>query len=88
MGTVSGVIRGILELANHQQHEIPIWLVDDGSSDETATTAACAGATVIVHPTNRGKGAALLTGLPHCTAKASRPSSQQMPMVSTRGRST
>ena len=62
MGTVSGVIRGILELANHQQHEIPIWLVDDGSSDETATTAACAGATVIVHPTNRGKGAALLTG--------------------------
>ena len=42
--------------------EIRILVVDDGSSDDTAETARRAGAEVIVHPENRGKGGALATG--------------------------
>jgi glycosyltransferase involved in cell wall biosynthesis len=38
-------------------------VVDDGSSDRTAEVAQMAGAEVIRHPQNRGKGAALKTGL-------------------------
>jgi glycosyltransferase involved in cell wall biosynthesis len=38
-------------------------VVDDGSSDGTAERAGGAGAQVIRHPKNRGKGAALWTGL-------------------------
>jgi len=38
-------------------------VVDDGSPDATAARAEAAGATVIRHPQNAGKGAALLTGL-------------------------
>jgi glycosyltransferase involved in cell wall biosynthesis len=37
-------------------------VVDDGSSDRTAEVAEQAGAEVIQHPKNRGKGAALKTG--------------------------
>jgi glycosyltransferase involved in cell wall biosynthesis len=42
--------------------QIPILVVDDGSQDETATIAENAGATVVRHPENRGKGEALITG--------------------------
>jgi glycosyltransferase involved in cell wall biosynthesis len=38
-------------------------VVDDGSTDDTAVAAADAGATVIRHRRNLGKGAALRTGL-------------------------
>jgi len=37
-------------------------VVDDGSSDRTGEVAEMAGAEVIRHPMNRGKGAALKTG--------------------------
>ncbi len=37
-------------------------VVDDGSTDRTAEVAALAGAEVLRHPQNRGKGAALKTG--------------------------
>ena len=37
-------------------------VVDDGSSDRTAEVARKAGAEVIVHKVNQGKGAALKTG--------------------------
>jgi len=37
-------------------------VVDDGSADDTGAVAAAAGARVIRHPQNRGKGAALKTG--------------------------
>lgn len=40
-----------------------VWVVDDGSTDETAALAAAAGATVITHDRNRGKGSAIRTGL-------------------------
>jgi len=38
-------------------------VVDDGSTDQTARVAAAAGAMVVSHPANQGKGAALNTGL-------------------------
>ncbi len=38
-----------------------VLVVDDGSSDRTAQTARAAGAEVLSHPQNRGKGAALQT---------------------------
>jgi len=42
---------------------LPILVIDDGSRDDTAAAARAAGADVVRHPTNRGKGAALLTGM-------------------------
>ncbi len=42
---------------------LPVLLVDDGSSDETAAIAEAAGATVVRQRPNRGKGAALRAGL-------------------------
>jgi glycosyltransferase involved in cell wall biosynthesis len=41
---------------------LPVIVVDDGSSDETAGMARSAGATVIVQRPNQGKGAALRVG--------------------------
>lgn len=38
-----------------------VLVVDDGSSDGTAEAARLAGAEVVAHPVNRGKGAALVT---------------------------
>jgi glycosyltransferase involved in cell wall biosynthesis len=40
-----------------------VLVIDDGSKDQTATLAADAGATVLKHEENRGKGAAVRTGL-------------------------
>ena len=46
----------------------PVVVVDDGSADDTAARAASAGAEVLRHAENRGKGAALVTGLRHLAA--------------------
>jgi glycosyltransferase involved in cell wall biosynthesis len=46
-----------------RQHASLVLVVDDGSMDETALLARGAGATVIRHERNRGKGAALRSGL-------------------------
>ena len=43
--------------------DVEIIVVDDGSTDDTATLATQAGATVIRHPTNQGVGAAFHSGL-------------------------
>jgi len=40
-----------------------VLVIDDGSRDETRAVARSAGARVAAHETNRGKGAALTTGL-------------------------
>jgi len=42
-----------------------VLVVDDGSGDQTAARAREAGAEVIVHPENRGKGESIKTGLRH-----------------------
>lgn len=52
------LIQGIILYLNPET----IIVVDDGSSDGTGEIAARVGATVLVHPLNRGKGAALRTG--------------------------
>jgi glycosyltransferase involved in cell wall biosynthesis len=44
-------------------HVAAVVVVDDGSIDGTAAAAAAAGAEVIRHPANRGKGVAVRTGL-------------------------
>ncbi|MFL7808960.1 MAG: glycosyltransferase family 2 protein [Anaerolineae bacterium] len=41
---------------------LPVLVVDDGSTDDTAALSEAAGATVVRHEQNRGKGAALDTG--------------------------
>ncbi len=45
------------------QYVQAVLVIDDGSADNTATEAETAGAEVIRHRTNLGKGAALKTGL-------------------------
>ena len=55
--TIAQVVRGARA---HIEH---VLVVDDGSSDRTEDLARAAGAEVIRHPLNRGKGAALRTGM-------------------------
>ncbi|MCZ7357397.1 MAG: glycosyltransferase family 2 protein [Candidatus Methanoperedens sp.] len=45
-----------------RQHADCVIVVDDGSKDHTAEIAEMAGAKIIRHPANKGKGAALKTG--------------------------
>jgi glycosyltransferase involved in cell wall biosynthesis len=45
------------------RHPVAVIVVDDGSSDETAAIAEAAGASVVRHPHNLGKGQALNSGI-------------------------
>jgi glycosyltransferase involved in cell wall biosynthesis len=54
---VGAVVAGV------QAHVPDVLVVDDGSSDGTAEAARRAGARVVVHGANRGKAAALRSGL-------------------------
>jgi glycosyltransferase involved in cell wall biosynthesis len=56
--TVADVVRGVKEVSPH----LTVIVVDDGSTDGTAGAAEAAGASVIKHGTNMGKGEALRTG--------------------------
>ncbi len=55
-----------------RQHADRVIVVDDGSSDRTAEMAKLAGAEVISHPFNKGKGAALKTGFEEASRKGTR----------------
>ena len=57
--TIDAVVRGARRRVEH------VVVVDDGSSDGSAERAREAGAEVLRHDRNRGKGAALRTGLAH-----------------------
>jgi glycosyltransferase involved in cell wall biosynthesis len=57
--TIAEVVEGI------RRHVPDVIVVDDGSEDQTAARARAAGATVLRHDVNRGKGYALRTGLAH-----------------------
>jgi glycosyltransferase involved in cell wall biosynthesis len=56
--TLGAVLDGLRETLG-----IPVIVVDDGSTDDTSRIARERGADVLRHERNRGKGAALLTGL-------------------------
>jgi glycosyltransferase involved in cell wall biosynthesis len=55
--TIAAVLREVRPFAAE------IVVVDDGSTDGTAAAVRESGATVLRHEANRGKGAALRTGL-------------------------
>ncbi|HEX7486309.1 MAG TPA: glycosyltransferase family 2 protein [Vicinamibacterales bacterium] len=57
--SIAAVVTGVLRLVPD------VVVVDDGSTDRTGERAAAAGATVLAHARNRGKGAAIRTGLAH-----------------------
>jgi glycosyltransferase involved in cell wall biosynthesis len=50
---------------------LPVVVVDDGSTDGTAQAALAAGARVLPHARNQGKGAALRTGFRHALESGS-----------------
>ena len=62
---IGDIVRRTRERLEH------VLVIDDGSSDQTAQRAREAGAEVIVHSENRGKGEAIKTGLGHWLAAAS-----------------
>lgn len=54
---IAEVVRGV------RQHVDHVLVIDDGSTDGTDRVAADAGAEVVRHPSNRGKGAAIRSGI-------------------------
>ena len=56
-------IGATVEAAARVRHVDVVIVCDDGSSDETAQRAAAAGAVVVSHSRNRGKAAALDSGV-------------------------
>jgi len=65
-GTIAEVVARLKSL----DVDIEIVVVDDGSTDGTHAAALDAGAIVIGHSRNQGKGAALHTGFAHSTGDA------------------
>src|SRR5437773_337063 len=61
---IGDIVRRVRQQLDH------VLVVDDGSTDRTAQRARAAGAEVIVHNQNRGKGEAIKTGLGHWFATA------------------
>jgi hypothetical protein len=59
-GSVADVVRALVTIWPDPQ---AVFVIDDGSHDATAAEAERAGARVLRHAVNRGKGAALRTGL-------------------------
>ena len=57
--SIGDVVRDLASAAPWQE----IFVVDDGSTDETGARAAAAGAQVIRHPYNKGNGAAVKSGI-------------------------
>jgi len=64
--TIGEVVSGLRSAWRAEcAEELRVLVVNDGSTDATSREAERAGAEVLEHPSNRGKGAALRTGLSH-----------------------
>ena len=63
-GTVGGVVTGVRAALP----DVTVYVVDDGSKDDTGAAARAAGAIVLRHERNRGKGAALAAGVARAIA--------------------
>jgi glycosyltransferase involved in cell wall biosynthesis len=63
--SVGGVVEGLLASRAFTEGGAQVIVVDDGSSDATSSVATRAGAIVVRHPRNLGKGRALRTGFEH-----------------------
>ena len=57
--TIGGIVKDVIGLG------LKAYVIDDGSSDDTAAIARKAGAVVVKHETNKGKGASLREGFKH-----------------------
>lgn len=62
-------VRYIGDVVRRTLAYLPVVLIDDGSTDGTGAAAAMAGAKVLVHPVNQGKGAALNTGFDYAVQR-------------------
>jgi glycosyltransferase involved in cell wall biosynthesis len=56
-------------LTRLKKHNLPVLVIDDGSTDHTGREARQSGAEVIINPKNSGKGATLLTGFRYALDK-------------------
>ena len=63
--SIGAVVSDLIRLWPASVDPPAVIVVDDGSTDDTGKCAEVAGATVVRHLHNRGKGAALRTGLVH-----------------------
>ncbi|MCB9555881.1 MAG: glycosyltransferase family 2 protein [Deltaproteobacteria bacterium] len=61
--SLATVLGGVL------RHQLPVTVVNDGSSDDTAAQAQRPGVALLHHPENRGKGWAILTGVRSCLSR-------------------
>jgi len=64
--TIGDVVRNTLRSVER------VVVIDDASTDGTATVALSAGAEVVRHPINLGQGAAIQTGITHSLAEGAR----------------
>jgi glycosyltransferase involved in cell wall biosynthesis len=59
----------VAQVVASAQKYVPVVVIDDGSSDGSGSAAALAGAKVLVHARNRGKGVALNTGFDYAAQR-------------------
>jgi glycosyltransferase involved in cell wall biosynthesis len=61
--------RYIADVVTAARKYVPVVVIDDGSSDGTGSVAAMAGAKVLAHAVNQGKGKALNTGFDYAVKR-------------------
>jgi glycosyltransferase involved in cell wall biosynthesis len=66
--TLDGIVAGVRTFVPHAR----VYVVDDGSTDGMGEGGWAMGVTVLTHPRNRGKGAALATGIARALADGAR----------------